>query len=93
MAVKIVRTKEELKAAKGRGDEEIFIESELAIKLRRARPLIYTSAGGIAVITASIAAAPFTTGVTLAAAAAMTGSEVAVSVIAVSIALGLLLAI
>lgn len=89
----IVRTKEDLKAAKDRGDEEILIEGELVTELRRSRSLIYCSAGGIAVITAAIAAAPFTSGLSLAAAAAMTGTELAVIIFAVSIGLGLLLAI
>ena len=89
----VVRTREELKVAKDRGDAEIVVEGELATKLRRARPLFYCGAGAIVVITAAIAAAPFTFGASLVAAALMTGTELAVIIIALSVGLGLLLAI
>ncbi len=88
-----VRTKEELKAVKDRGDAEFIVEGDLVTKLRAARPIISFGAGALAIITAAIVTAPFTFGASLAAAAAMTGVEIAVIVAAVAVGLGLLLAI
>lgn len=89
----VVRTKDELKAAKDRGDAEIAVEGELATKLRKARSLLYLGAGALAVITAGIAAAPFTFGASLAAAAAMTGAEIAAIIIAASLGVGFIIAV
>lgn len=70
-----IHTKDELRSAKADGAAEIRVEGELAAQLRKGRALINFGAGGLAVLAAAIAAAPFTFGASLAAAAAATGVE------------------
>jgi hypothetical protein len=58
-----VITKEELKAVKERGEEEIVIIGELAEKIRGGKSIVKYGAVGLAVLGTAIAAAPFTGGV------------------------------
>ena len=82
-----VRTKSELESARVQGVEKIIVEGSLANKLKNSKRIAYVGGGTIAVLTAAIAAAPFTGGVSFLAAAApiaaLTGLEISV-IIAVS---------
>ena len=96
----IVRTKEELEKAINSNDPEIIIEGELAEKIRRGRKIKNYSAATITTLGGAIAAtfiaAPFTGGLSFFAAvpiAALTGVEISLIIIAVSVGLALLLAV
>ncbi len=89
-----VRTKSELESARVQGIEKIIVEGSLANKLKNSKRIAYVGGGTIAVLTAAIAAAPFTGGVSFLAAApiaALTGLEIS-AIIAVS-AVGITLVI
>lgn len=89
----IVRTREELRAARKRGDGEILVLGQLAAQLRTAHPIIYVGAGCLPILTVSIAAAPVTCGASLLGAAAITGVETAMIIAALAVGLALLLAV
>jgi len=96
----VVTTKQELEAAKERGDVEIIVEGELVDKLKKAKKVTMVGAGTLAALTAALAAAavtaPITGGLSLVAAApiaAWSGVDVAVVILASSIGLTLLNAI
>lgn len=96
----VVKSSEELEAAKKRGDKEIIIEGELANKLKRSKNLSMVGAGTLAVVTAVLGvatvSAPFTGGVSYLAAApvaALTGLEIAAIIAATSVGLALVLAV
>jgi hypothetical protein len=89
----IVHTREELRAARKRGDGEILVLGQLAAQLRTAHPIIYVGAGCLPILTVSIAAAPVTFGASLLGAAAITGVETAIIIAALAVGLALLLAV
>jgi hypothetical protein len=89
----IVRTREELGAARQRGDGEILVLGQLAAQLRTAHPIIYVGVGCLPIVTVSIAAAPVTFGASLLGAAAITGVETAIIIAAFAVGFALLLAV
>ncbi len=93
----IIRTKDELERAVDQGVQEIIIEGELAKKVRTGRKLKLYGAATIAAIGAAIAATPFTAGLSLAigapAIAVLTGTEIALIIVCITLGIGLLLAI
>ena len=60
----VVATKQELEAAKERGDVEIIVEGELANKLKKAKKVTMVGAGTLALLTVVIGAATVTAPVT-----------------------------
>jgi len=92
-----VETKEELEKAMKNGEKEIVVIGELAEKLHNSKKVTKLGAPAIAALTAAIAAAPFTGGVSTAlgvsAIATLTGLEVAVIVGVVFIGISLLIVI
>ena len=96
----VVTTKQELEAAKKRGDMEIVVKGELANKLKKAKKVTMVGAGTLALLTAAIAAATVTAPVTgglsyfmAAPIAAASGLEVAAIILASTIGLALLIAL
>lgn len=89
----LVRSKAELEKAKDQGDLEIVVEGEFAIQLRTARRLIHIAPKALAIVVAAIAAAPFTFGVSLLGAAALSGVEIALIIAAAAIGIALIMAI
>lgn len=86
----IVTSREELERAKGRGDENIIINGDLADKVKNAKKITILGAGTISVIAVAVSAAtitaPLTGGMSYFAAApvaALSGVEIS-SIIAVS---------
>ena len=96
MTSRIVTTKDQLESAKNSRINEIIITGKLANDLKKSKKIAYASAGTIAVLTAAIAATPFTGGLSavgLIPVAAMTGFEIAAIIIAASIGITLIIAI
>jgi hypothetical protein len=96
MAVRTVSTKSELESAKNDGADEITVIGKLADNLHKAKKIAYVGAGTLALLTAALAAAPFTGGVSmvgLVPVAALTGLEIAAIIAAVSIGLTLIIAV
>lgn len=96
----VVATKQELEAAKERGDVEIIVEGELANKLKKAKKVTMVGAGTLALLTVVIGAAtvtaPVTGGISYFAAApvaVMSGLEISAIIIASALGLGLLIAL
>lgn len=92
----VVRTKAELERAKDAKAEIIIIEGDLANKVKRGKTVAKASGVSLALITAALAATPFTGGMSMLAAApvaAMSGFEIAAIIAAASIGLTLLIAI
>lgn len=96
----IVTTKQELEAAKERGDEEIIVNGELADKLKKAKRITTVGTGALSVLVASMGvatvAAPATGGLSFfaaAPAAALTGIEIAAIIAASAVGLALLIAV
>ena len=96
----VVATKQELKAAKERGDVEIIVEGELANKLKKAKKVTMVGAGTLALLTVVIGAAtvtaPVTGGISYFAAApvaVMSGLEISAIIIASALGLALLIAL
>jgi len=96
----VVTTKQELEAAKERGDEEIIVDGELADKLKRAKKVTMVGVGTLTALTAAIAAAtvtaPVTGGLSYFAAApiaAWSGLDVAAIILASAVGLALLIAL
>jgi hypothetical protein len=91
-----VSTKSELESAKDSKVDEIIVIGDLANDLKKSKKIAYASAGTIAILTAAIAATPFTGGLSaigLIPVAAMTGFEVAAIIVAVSIGITLIIAV
>ncbi len=95
-----VTTKEELEAAKKRGDKEIIINGKLADEIKNAKKLTMVGAGTLALLTVAIGAAtvtaPITGGLSYFAAApvaALSGVEISVIIVAASLGLALLIAL
>jgi CBS-domain-containing membrane protein len=96
MTLRTVTTKDQLEAAKNSKVDEIVITGKLANDLKKTKKIAYASVGTIAVLTAAIAATPFTGGLSaigLIPVAAMTGFEIAAIIIAASIGITLIIAI
>lgn len=96
----VVTTKQELEAAKERGDVEIIVEGEFANKLKTAKKVTLVGAGTLGLITVAIAAATLTAPVTgglsyfaAAPVAALSGLEIAAIITASAIGLTLLIAV
>lgn len=92
----VVRTKAELERAKDAKAEIIIIEGDLANKVKRGKTVAKASGVSLALITAALAATPFTGGMSMFAAApiaAMSGFEIAAIIAAASIGLTLIIAI
>jgi hypothetical protein len=96
MNAHIVTTKEDLSSAKDAGYEEIVIVGELADQVKRGKKIALAGAVVLGILTVTLAATPFTGGLSMFAAApiaVMTGTEVT-AIIAVSmVGLSLLVAI
>ena len=91
-----VWTKEDLAKAVDAHVDEIVVEGELAERIRDGQKLRSVSKLTLATLTTAVAAAPFTGGISLAAAvpiATLTGLQVAVILAVVFVGLALLLAI
>ncbi|CDH07630.1 conserved hypothetical protein [Xenorhabdus bovienii str. oregonense] len=93
----IVTTKEELKKAKDNRIETIIVQGALADNLQRTKKITYLSAGAIAALMGAIALIPATGGLStmfaIAPIAALTGLDIGLIIIAISISVGLLVAI
>lgn len=91
-----VSTKSELESAKNSGSKEIIVVGELAGQLKKGKSIAMAGAATIAVLIAALAAAPFTGGISAAAAvpiATLTGLEIAAIVAAVTVGVTLILAV
>jgi hypothetical protein len=96
MGTRTVRTKEELKKASEEKVDRIFVQGELAEKLNTAMKIKKASKWAIGLLAASLAAAPFTGGLSLVAAApiaALTGLEIALIIAVAALGIGLVLLI
>lgn len=92
----IVRTKSDLESAKARGVEEIIVSGKLADDLKKAKTIALAGTGTIAILTAALAAIPFTGGLSVLAAApvaALTGFEIAAIIAATAVGLALIIAV
>lgn len=92
----IVSTKEELKAAVEAKIEEIIIEKDLALQLKKTKKVANMSAVALAALVASVTLAPATGGLTLgaaASAAALSGFEIATIIFVSLLGVGAVLAI
>ena len=96
MTPKIVSTKEELKSAKEQGITEIIVSGKLANDLKKSKKIALAGTVTIGILTAALAATPFTGGITAFAAApvaALTGVEIVAIIAAASIGLALIIAV
>ena len=92
-----VKTKQELEKAMKNGETEIIVVGELAEKLHKSKKITKLGIPALAVLTAAIAATPFTGGLSTAlgatAVATMTGMEVAVILGVVFVGISLVIAL
>ena len=91
-----VRTKEELKQATEEKVDRILVQGELAEQLNSAMKIKKASKWAIGLLAASLAATPFTGGLSLVAAApvaALTGLEIALIIAVAALGIGLVLLI
>lgn len=91
-----VHTKSELENAKDEKYEEIIVEGTLADNLKTGKKVTYVGGVTLALLTAALAAAPFTGGLSFFAAAPiamLTGMEIAVIIAVTAVGLALILAI
>jgi len=92
-----VSTKSELEAAKDKKYSKIIVTGELADNLKKTKKIAYMSGAAIAALIATIAATPFTGGLSgvagFTAAAAFTGVEIGVIILAASVGVTLIVAI
>ena len=96
MRVVTVRTKAELESAKNAGCEQIIVEGSLADNLKKSKKIALAGSITLGLLTAALAAIPFTGGLSMAAAvpvAALTGFEIAAIIAAASLGLGLIIAL
>jgi len=100
MSSRIVTTEEELKAAQEAKVNQIIIQGELATKIKKAKKITKIGAAGLVALTAILGAATVTAPVTgglsyflAAPAAAFTGAEISVIIVAASIGIALIFAI
>ena len=96
MGARTVRTKEELKQATDEKIDRIIVQGELAEKLNTAMKMKKASKWAIGLLASSLAAAPFTGGLSLVAAApiaALTGLEIALIIAVAALGIGLVLLI
>ena len=92
----IVKTKSELKSAKEAGVEHIIVVGVLADQLKRGKKVALGGAAAIALITAALAAVPFTGGLSALGAApiaALTGMEIAAIISASAVGIALIVAV
>jgi hypothetical protein len=92
-----VSTKAELESAKDKKYSKIIVTGELADSLKKTKKIAYISGVAIAALIAAIAATPFTGGISgavgLTAAAAFTGVEIGVIILAASVGITLIVAV
>ncbi len=96
MASITVNSKEKLEQAQNAGVDEIIVEGELAEQVHNGKKIIVIGAAALAIIGASIAAAPFTLGFSMVLAgpiAVSAGVEVSLVLAVLFVGMGLLLAI
>lgn len=96
MKTRIVRNKEELKQATEEKVDRILVQGELAEELNTAMKIRKASKWAIGLLATSLAAAPFTGGLSLVAAApvaALTGLEIALIIAVAALGIGLVLLI
>lgn len=92
----IVSTKAELKVAQERGAALITVTGSLADNMKKSKKVALAGAATIAVLTAAIAAIPFTGGLSVGAAvpvAALTGLEIAAIIATASVGVTLIVAV
>ncbi len=94
-----VTTKSELESARNNKYEEIVVTGKLAKDLKKSKSIAYAGVAGgatIAILTAALAATPFTGGLSMLAAApvaALTGLEISAIIIAASLGISLVIAL
>jgi hypothetical protein len=88
-----VSTLSELKSAIDRRECEIAVVGELAAKMIKIRSLFGSSIPVLMLLLGATATAPFTFGTSYAAAAAFTGVEISLIILAVSIGITLIIAV
>lgn len=96
METRIVRTKDELKAAVDDKVSKIVVKGDLADKLDTGLKIRKASGWAVGLLVASVCAAPLTGGMTIAAAApvaALTGIEIAVIIAVCAVGVSLVLLI
>lgn len=96
LVARTVSTKSELDDATKFGVREITVVGDLANDLHKTKKLAYVGASTVGLLTAALAAAPFTGGLSFVGAApiaALTGLEIATIIAAASIGVALILAI
>lgn len=96
MAQKVVYTKKELKEAKNQKVDKIIVKGELADKIHKSKKIAKLGKGAVALLIASVGAAPITGGLStfaLAPIAAATGVQIAVIIAAASVGIALIIAV
>lgn len=91
-----VTTKGELESAKNKAYEEIIVAGKLANDLKKSKSIASAGVATIGILTAALAATPFTGGLSAFAAvpiAALTGLEIAAIIIAASLGIALIIAV
>lgn len=91
-----VSTKSALRQATEKGVDEIIVTGDLAKKLKRAKKIAYVGGTTLTILAGALAAAPFTGGISIIAAApiaALTGLEISLIIVASTIGLALILAV
>ena len=92
----VVRTKEDLKLAIDRGYEEIIVEGNLVSELKKTKCVATASAPAIAALTAAFGLLPVSGGLSTIAIApfvALTGLDISVIILALSIGLAVIMAV
>lgn len=97
MASITVATKSELESARNKKYEEIVVTGKLANDLKKSKSIAYAGVATIGVLTAALAAMPFTGGLSavagIAPVAALTGLEISAIIIAASLGIALIIAV
>ena len=92
----MVRTKEELAAAKDQKYQEILVQGTLADDLKKSKKIALASGTVAVLLVAALAAIPFTAGIStlgLASVATLTGMELVAVIAAVTVGLTLIIAV
>ncbi|PTX14767.1 hypothetical protein SAMN04488598_1714 [Halanaerobium congolense] len=96
MSKKTVYTKDELKKAKEQKIDKIIVKGELANKLHKSKKISKLGKGAVALLIASVGAAPITGGLStfaLAPVAAATGLQIAAIIAAATVGIALIIAV
>ncbi len=91
-----VTTKSELESARKEKYEEIVVTGKLANDLKKSKSIAYAGVATIGILTAALAATPFTGGLSMFAAApvaALTGLEISAIIIAAALGITLIIAV